>query len=121
MAISHNLTEGLSNTFEFSGEIDGKVHTYKAVYPSAKQLRPIQTGYARIQEIDKEYAKLSDDDKEAKKKLEKEVKKVTEEITKCFEDLFTPQGDSMPIADFLDVLPVPARKNFDKMIQAEMF
>lgn len=121
MSISHNLTEGLTNSFDFSGEINGKVHTYTAIYPSAKQLRPLQTGYARLQEIDKEYAKLSEEDTTEKKRLEKEVKKVSDEITKCFEALFTPQGDSMPIADFLEELPSPARKNFDKMIQAEMF
>lgn len=118
--MSLNLTEGLKTTFEFCGEIDGKMHTYEARYPSNKILRPIQMGYARLQAIDKEVANLSEDDKDGKKKLEDEFLKVSKEITDTFASLFTPVGDSMPIEDFLDELPAPAKKNFDAMIQKEL-
>lgn len=118
--MSLNLTEGLETSFTFSGEIDGKMHTYKAYYPTAKQLRPIQVGYSRMKEIDKEYAKLSEDDKAQKLKLEKELKKITQEMTETFNNMFEPVGDSMPLEEFIDNLPVPAKKNFDNMISKEL-
>ena len=76
--MAFNLTDGLAKSFEFSGEIDGKVHKYEAFYPTAKQLRPLQLGYARLKEIND---KLSAEGttEEQKKSYESEIENVTKE------------------------------------------
>lgn len=117
--MAFNLTDGLAKSFEFSGEIDGKVHKYEAFYPTAKQLRPLQLGYARLKEIND---KLSAEGttEEQKKSYESEIEKVTKEMTDAFTGMFKPLEDSMPIDEFLDNLPSNAKKNFDTMVQTEL-
>lgn len=116
---SINLTDGLAKSFTFSGEIDGKVHEYEAFYPTAKQLRPLQLGYARLKEINDKLEKEGVTE-EQKKELEGEVEKASKEMTDAFTSMFKPIGESMPIDEFLDNLPSNARKNFDAMVQKEL-
>ena len=96
------------------------MNEYTVKYPSQKELRPIQFGYARLQELDKEYGKLKDDDKKGKEKIEEEVKKVSEDIAAAFNGLFTPHDGAMPLEDMLDNLPANKKRLFDYMIQAEL-
>ena len=113
-----NLTEGLSDSFEFQGEIDGKVQKYKAVYPNSKKLRTMQLAYAKLNELnDKAKNGVKDSDK---KKFEQDVKEAAEIVAKEFNELFIPLEDSMPIDEFIDSLPVPARKNFEKMVETDL-
>lgn len=120
MANKYTIGKELSDSFDYGVEIDGKLHEYTVDYPSQKQLRPIQTGYARLQELDKEYSKLSETDKEAKKKIEEEVTKVSEEITEAFNALFHAHEGAMPLEEMLDNLPSNKKHIFDLMIQAEL-
>jgi hypothetical protein len=118
--MSINLTDGIERSFTFSGEINGQMNTYDAFYPTAKQLRPIQLGYARLQALDKEYSTVSIEDKKTRKKIEDEVTEVSKSIQKSFTELFKPHEGSMPIEDFLDNLPSNAKKKFDDMINTEL-
>lgn len=122
MANKYTIGKALSDSFDYGVEIDGKMHEYTVSYPSQKQLRPIQTGYARLQELDKEYSKLSDEpaDKAKKTKIEEEVKKVGEEIAAAFSALFKPHEGAMPLEEMLDTLPSNKKHIFDLMIQAEL-
>lgn len=122
MANKYTIGKELNDSFDYGVELGGKMHEYTVDYPSQKQLRPIQTGYARLQELDKEYSKLSDDpkDKAEKTKIENEVKKVSEEITDAFNALFHPHDDAMPLEEMLDNLPSNKKHIFDLMIQAEL-
>ena len=117
--MAFNLTDGLAKSFTFSGEIEGKVHEYEAFYPTAKQLRPLQLGYARLKEINDKLEKDGVTEEE-KKSLEKDVEKASKEMTDAFTSMFKPLNDSMPIDEFLDNLPSNARKNFDEMVQKEL-
>lgn len=114
-----NLTDGLAKSFEFSGEIDGKTHRYEAFYPTAKQLRPLQLGYARLTEINNKLS-VEGISEEEKKSFEEEVEKISKEMVDAFSSMFKPLEDSMSIEDFLDNLPTNARKNFDNMVQKEL-
>lgn len=114
-----NLTDGLSRSFEFSGEIEGKVHRYEAFYPTAKQLRPLQTGYARLKEINDAFEKGISE--EEKKTYESEVEEITKSMMEAYSGLFKPIEDSMPIEEFIDSLPSNAKKRFDDMVQKELF
>lgn len=122
MANKYTIGKELNDSFDYGVILNGKMHEYTVFYPSQKQLRPIQLGYARLQELDKEYAKLSDEakDKAAKKKIENEVKKVSEEITTAFNGLFQPHEGAMPLEEMLDNLPSNKKRIFDLMIQAEL-
>lgn len=122
MANKYTIGKELNDSFDYAVILNGEEHEYTVDYPSQKQLRPIQTGYARLQELDKEYAKLSDDakDKAAKTKIEEEVKKVSEEITDAFSALFHPHEGAMPLEEMLDNLPSNKKHMFDLMIQAEL-
>ena len=117
--MAFNLTDGLSKSFTFSGEIDGKVHEYEAFYPTAKQLRPLQIGYARLKEINDKLS-ISGVSEEQKKSYEQEIEKTTKEMTDAFTGMFKPLNESMPIDEFLDNLPSNAKKNFDTMVQTEL-
>lgn len=118
--MAFNLTEGLAKSFEFSGEIDGKVHKYEAFYPTAKQIQPMQTGWYRLQAINEEFKKPNMTD-EQKKKYEDEIKEITDKMTQAYESMFKPLDDSMPINDFIESLPRNAKDNFDKMVKVELF
>lgn len=122
MANKYTIGKELNESFDYGVVLNGKMHEYTVQYPSQKQLRPIQTGYARLQELDKEYAKLSDEskDKATKKKIEDEVAKVSKEITDAFNALFTPHEGAMPLEEMLDNLPSNKKHIFDLMIQAEL-
>lgn len=122
MANKYTLGKDLSESFDYGIELNGVIHEYTVDYPSQKQLRPIQTGYARLQELDKEYSTLSDDptDKAHKTKIEKEVKSVSDEITEAFNALFHPHEGAMPLEEMLDNLPSNKKHLFDLMIQAEL-
>lgn len=122
MTNKYTIGKELNDSFDYGVELNGKLHEYTVDYPSQKQLRPIQTGYARLQELDKEYSKLSDDpkDKAEKTKIENEVKKVSEEITDAFNALFHPHEGAMPLEEMLDNLPSNKKHIFDLMIQAEL-
>lgn len=122
MATKYTIGKELNDSFDYAVVLDGKEHVYTVDYPSQKQLRPIQLGYNRLQELDKDYAKLGDDakDKAAKTKIENEVKKVSEEISKAFNDLFHPREGAMPLDEMLDNLPSNKKHVFDLMIQAEL-
>lgn len=122
MANKYTIGKELSDSFDYAVVLNGKEHVYTVDYPSQKQLRPIQLGYSRLQELDKEYSKLSDEakDKASKKKIEDEVKKVSEEITTAFNGLFHPHEGAMPLEDMLDNLPSNKKHVFDLMIQAEL-
>lgn len=122
MANKYTIGKELNDSFDYGVELDGKLHEYTVKYPSQKQLRPIQTGYARLQELDKEYSKLSDEpkDKAAKEKVEKEVKKVSEDIAEAFSSLFIPHEGAMPLEEMLDNLPSNKKHIFDLIIQAEL-
>ena len=76
-------------------------------------------GYSRIQEIDKEFAKLGEDEQDKKDKLIKETEKIAKEMNEAFNSLFTPKGDSMPVSDLIEQLPLPARKKWEEMIKNE--
>lgn len=116
----YTIGKDLEDSFDYAVIIDGTTHTYTVSYPSQKQLRPIQLGYSRLQELDNEYSKLGEEDKAKKKKLEDEVKKVSEEIANAFNGLFKPHEGSMPLEDMLDNLPSNKKHIFDLMIQAEL-
>ena len=120
MANKYTIGKDLSDSFDYGVELDGKLNSYTVKYPSQKQLRPIQIGYARLQELDKEYSKLSDEDKAKKAKIENEVKKVSESITSAFSALFQPHEGAMPLEEMLDNLPSNKKHVFDLMIQAEL-
>lgn len=122
MANKYTIGKELNESFDYGIILNGKMHEYTVYYPSQKQLRPIQIGYAKLQDLDKEYAKLSDEpkDKAARKKIEDEVKKVSEEITDAFNGLFKPHEGAMPIDEMLDNLPSNKKHVFDLMIQAEL-
>ncbi|MBQ9160939.1 MAG: hypothetical protein IJ122_06415 [Methanobrevibacter sp.] len=113
-----NLTEGIEDSFEFQGEVDGKIQKYKAIYPNSRKLRAMQLAYAKLNALN-EKAKNEIPDKE-KKQFEADVKEATDEISKEFNELFVPLEDSLPIDEFIDKLPVPARKNFEKMITEDL-
>lgn len=120
MSTKYTIGKNLEDSFDYAVILNGKTHTYTVSYPSQKQLRPIQLGYARLQELDSEYSKLGEEDKAKKKKLEDEVKSVSEEIAKAFTDLFEPHEGSMPLEEMLDNLPSNKKHMFDLMIQAEL-
>lgn len=119
MSANYDLTSGLDEGFEFKATLKGKLHEYNVSYPSQKDLQPIQMGYSRIQEIDKEYAKLGEDEQDKKDKLVKETEKIAKEMNEAFNSLFTPKGDSMPVSDLIEQLPLPARKKWEEMIKNE--
>lgn len=116
----YTIGKDLEDSFDYAVVLGGKTHTYTVSYPSQKQLRPIQIGYSRLRELDNEYSKLGEDDKAKKKKLEDEVKKVSEDISKAFTDLFEPHEGSMPLEEMLDNLPSNKKHVFDLIIQAEL-
>lgn len=116
--MSYNLSEGLSDHFNFEVTLEGKTHKYSMKYPSTKELNPIRFGYARLEQLGKEYEKLENE--EDKKKAEKEIEKVSTEMADAFTKLFTVEDDSMPIADLLNELPSNVRAKFDEMIQKEL-
>ena len=116
--MSYNLSEGLSDHFDFEVELGGKTHKYSMKYPSTKELNPVRFGYARLEQLSKEYEKLENE--EEKKKMEKEIEKVSKEMSDAFTKLFTVEEGSMPIADLLDNLPSNVRAKFDEMIQKEL-
>lgn len=120
MANKYTIGKELSDSFDYAVVLNGKEHVYTVDYPSQKQLRPIQLGYSRLQELDKEYTKLGENDKAAKTKIENEVKKVSEEITTAFNGLFHPHEGAMPLEEMLDNLPSNKKHVFDLMIQAEL-
>lgn len=117
--MSFNLTDGLERSFRFSGEIEGKVNEYEAFYPTAKQLRPLQLGYARLKEIDDKLEKNGISEEE-KKALEPEIEKATKEMMDAYTSMFKPIGDAMPIEEFIDSLPSNAKKRFDDMVSKEL-
>lgn len=119
MSANYDLTSGLDEGFEFKATLKGKLHEYNVAYPSQKDLQPIQMGYSRIQEIDKEFAKLGEDEQDKKDKLIKETEKIAKEMNESFNSLFTPKGDSMPVSDLIEQLPLPARKKWEEMIKNE--
>jgi len=116
----YTFGKDLEDSFDYGVYLDGKLNEYTVKYPSQKELRPIQLGYARLQELDKEYGKLGDDKKKEKEKIEEEVKKVSEDIAAAFNGLFTPHDGAMPLEDMLDNLPANKKRLFDYMIQAEL-
>ena len=120
MANKYTIGKELSDSFDYAVVLNGEEHVYTVDYPSQKQLRPIQLGYSRLQELDKEYSKLGENDKAKKKKVEDEVKKVSEEITEAFNGLFHPHEGAMPLDEMLDNLPSNKKHVFDLMIQAEL-
>ena len=131
-----NLSAGLEDSFEFEGVIEGKTHRYTAKYPSSKDLQPIRKAYFEFEVITKKLEKLTkkiekaeenEDDrlvkvltKDAEKHAE-ELEAATAEVNKAYESLITPIDDSMPILEFIESLPKPAKENFDKMLQTEIF
>ena len=40
-------------------------------------------------------------------------------MNEAFNSLFTPKGDSMPVSDLIEQLPLPARKKWEEMIKNE--
>ena len=104
----YTFGKDLEDSFDYGVYLDGKLNEYTVKYPSQKELRPIQFGYARLQELDKEYGKLKDDDKKGK------------DIAAAFNGLFTPHDGAMPLEDMLDNLPANKKRLFDYMIQAEL-
>lgn len=120
MATKYTLGRNLETSFDYGVVIDGKTHVYNVKYPSQKELRPIQQGYARLQELDKEYSKTPETAKKKREELEAEVKNVSEEMTNAFNALFTPVDDAMPLDDMLDNLPSNQKHVFDLMIRAEL-
>lgn len=115
---NYNLSEGLSDHFDFEVTLQGKTHKYSMKYPSTKELNPIRFGYARLEKLGNEYEKLESE--EEKKKMEAEIEEVSTKIADAFTTLFTPEGDSMPIADLLNELPSNVRAKFDQMVQTEL-
>lgn len=120
MSAKYTLGKNLEDSFDYAVILDGKENIYTVSYPSQKQLRPIQLGYSRLQELDKEYSKLGEDDKDKKKKLEDEAKKVSEDIAAAFNGLFVPHEGALPLEEMLDNLPSNKKHIFDLMIQAEL-
>ena len=119
MSQNYDLTSGLDESFTFKATLKGKIHEYEVFYPSQKDLMPIQRGYSRIQEIEKEYAKLNDKDTKKKSLLEEEVKNIGLEMNNAFNSFFKPLNDSMQVSDLVDQLPLPAKKKFDEMVKKE--
>lgn len=120
MSTKYTIGKNLEDSFDYAVVLDGKTHTYTVSYPSQKQLRPIQLGYARLQELDNEYSKLGEEDKSKKMKIENEVKEVSEDIAKTFNNLFQVHEGSMSLEEMLDNLPSNKKHLFDLMIQAEL-
>ncbi len=120
MANKYLLDKGLEDSFDYGVMMNGKVHEYTVKYPSQKELRPIQVGYSRLQELDKEYGKLETDDKKGREKIEEEVKKVSDDVAEAFNKLFTPHEGAMPLEELLDTMPGNKKRVFDLMIQAEL-
>lgn len=113
--------KGFETGFDFSVVINDQVMVYTAKYPTPKQIRPIQTGYRRLQELDKEYSQLGEDDAAAKKKIEKEVEKIGKEIAETFSNMFIPAEGSLPVEEMLDNLTANQKRQFDKMVADELF
>lgn len=116
----YTFGKDLEDSFDYGVYLDGKMNEYTVKYPSQKQLRPIQLGYSRIQELDKKYSKLEESDKKAKEEIEEEVKNVSKEIADAFNSLFEPHEGAMPLEELLDNLPSNKKHIFDLMIQAEL-
>lgn len=116
----YTFGKDLEDSFDYGVYLDGKTHEYTVKYPSQKQLRPIQLGYTRLQELDKKYSKLEEGDKKSKQEIEEEVKTVSKEISDSFNALFEPHEGAMPLEELLDNMPSNKKHIFDLMIQAEL-
>lgn len=115
---SYDLSHGLQDSFSFSAEIQGKKHEYTVKYPSQKELEPITRGYLRLEGINTEIVKTAENSSE-RKALEDEVADITKKMTDAFTNLFTPVGESLPISDFLETIPLNVKREFDRMVQTE--
>ncbi len=119
MATKYEITKDVSDSFDFGATVNGKDNVYDVHYPTQKQLKPIQMGYAKLKEIDEKLNKVSITDKE-KETLTKEAEVVGTEMADAFAEFFVPrEKDMMPINDLLEELNIPAKKRFDLMVQTE--